>query len=160
MTVLSRIVLYCIVQDCTVLLCIVLFYVVHECTALSCIILTCSIFFPVVNYNCNISVQLPRSSTLIPGHQYRKTSLYLNQPSTKITIYISSLYVCKANTIHLLSFVETPRKSTIAELSIRALGSSSVLLALMKIRPLINLRGVSTKLNKYNNVYTKQACTE
>ena len=41
--------------------------------------------------------------------------------------------------IYLLSFVETPRKFIIAELSIRKLGSSSVLiiqllLALMKIR--------------------------
>ena len=69
------------------------------------------------------------------------------------------------NTIYLLSFVETPRKFIIAELSIRKLGSSSVLiillyiivlLALMKIQvriessAIINLRGVSTKLNKYN----------
>ena len=45
------------------------------------------------------------------------------------------------NTIYLLSFVETPRKFIIAELSIRKLGSSLVLiipllvlLALMKIR--------------------------
>ena len=51
---------------------------------------------------------------------------------------ISFLYVCMENTIYLLSFVETPRKFIIAELSIRKLGSSSVLiillLALMKIR--------------------------
>ena len=57
---------------------------------------------------------------------------------------ISFLYVCMVNTIYLLSFVETPRKFIIAELSIRKLGSSSVLiilliiiivlLALMKIR--------------------------
>ena len=56
----------------------------------------------------------------------------------------SFLYVCMVNTIYLLSFVETPRKFIIAELSIRKLGSSSVLiivlisfvvlLALMKIR--------------------------
>ena len=72
------------------------------------------------------------------------------------------------NTIYLLSFVETPRKFIIAELSIRKLGSS--LLALMKIfiistdiistdedpslriesSAIINLRGVSTKLNKYS----------
>ena len=32
------------------------------------------------------------------------------------------------NTIYLLSFVETPRKFIIAELSIRKLGSSSVLI--------------------------------
>ena len=40
------------------------------------------------------------------------------------------------NVFFLLSFVETPRKFIIAELSIRKLGSSSVLvlLALMKIR--------------------------
>ena len=41
---------------------------------------------------------------------------------------ISFLYVCMVNTIYLLSFVETPRKFIIA---------------------IINLRGVSTKLNKY-----------
>ena len=40
---------------------------------------------------------------------------------------ISFLYVCMVNTIYLLSFVETPRKFIIA---------------------IINLRGVSTKLNK------------
>ena len=38
------------------------------------------------------------------------------------------LYVCMVNTIYLLSFVETPRKFIIAELSIRKLGSSSVLI--------------------------------
>ena len=72
------------------------------------------------------------------------------------------------NTIYLLSFVETPRKFIIAELSIRKLGSSSVLLALLLVlfisiistdedpslriesSAIINLRGVSTKLNKYN----------
>ena len=42
---------------------------------------------------------------------------------------LSFLYVCMVNTIYLLSFVETPRKFIIAELSIRKL-----LLALMKIR--------------------------
>ena len=36
--------------------------------------------------------------------------------------------------MYLLSFVETPRKFIIAELSIRKLGSSSVLIILMKIR--------------------------
>ena len=49
-------------------------------------------------------------------------------------IVTSFLYVCMVNTIYLFSFVETPRKFIIAELSIRKLGSSSVLLALMKIR--------------------------
>ena len=48
---------------------------------------------------------------------------------------LSFLYVCMVNTIYLLSFVETPRKFIIAELSIE---SSAI----------INLRGVSTKLNK------------
>ena len=51
-----------------------------------------------------------------------------------LTAVIDFLYVCMVNTIYLLSFVETPRKFIIAELSIRKLGSSSVLLALMKIR--------------------------
>ena len=41
---------------------------------------------------------------------------------------LSFLYVCMVNTIYLLSFVETPRKFTIAELSICKLGSSSVLI--------------------------------
>ena len=69
------------------------------------------------------------------------------------------------NTIYLLSFVETPRKFIIAELSIRKLGSSSVLIILplhyytiistdedpslqIESSAIINLRGVSTKLNK------------
>ena len=37
------------------------------------------------------------------------------------------------NTIYLFSFVETPRKFIIAELSIRKLGSSSVLIVLVII---------------------------
>ena len=75
---------------------------------------------------------------------------------------MSFLYVCMVNTIYLFSFVETPRKFIIAELSIRKLGSSP-----MKSRAyciistdedpslriessaIINLHGVSTKLNKY-----------
>ena len=103
----------------------------------------------------------------------------------KVYVYINSnlsfLYVCMVNTIYLLSFVETPRKFIIAELSIRKLGSSSVLIIrlfeftrpffLLKKKgrvnsksriistdedpslrietsAIINLRGVSTKLNK------------
>ena len=79
---------------------------------------------------------------------------------------ISFLYVCMVNTIYLLSFVETPRKFIIAELSIRKLGSSSVLIYNIQLNQciistdedpslriessaIINLRGVSTKLNKY-----------
>ena len=65
------------------------------------------------------------------------------------------------NTIYLLSFVETPRKFIIAELSIRKLGSSSVLIISIistdedpslriESSAIINLRGVSTKLNKYS----------
>ena len=56
-------------------------------------------------------------------------------------MYLSFLYVCMVNTIYLLSFVETPRKFIIAELLIRKLGSTSMLiillallLVLMKIR--------------------------
>ena len=63
--------------------------------------------------------------------------------------------------------METPRKFIIAELSIRKLGSSSVLIILCIISTdedpslriessaIINLRGVSTKLNKYI-VFTMQ----
>ena len=46
----------------------------------------------------------------------------------QMTPLISFLYVCMVNTRYLLSFVETPRKFIIAELSIRKLGSSSVLI--------------------------------
>ena len=67
-------------------------------------------------------------------------------------------------TIYLLSLVETPRKFIIAELLIRKLGSSSVLIILgtdvistdedpslrIESSAIINLRGVSTKLNKYS----------
>ena len=63
----------------------------------------------------------------------------MNSKKTDSELKISFLYVCMVNTIYLLSFVDTPRKFIIAELSIRKLGSSSVLiilvlLALMKIR--------------------------
>ena len=82
--------------------------------------------------------------------------------------------------LYLLSFVETPRKFIIAELSIRKLGSSSVLIILLLViisinniinniiistdedpslriesSAMLNLRGVSTKLNKYI-VFTMQ----
>ena len=49
----------------------------------------------------------------------------------KIVEFLSFLYVRMVNTIYLLSFVETPRKFIIA---------------------IINLRGVSTKLNKYSRI--------
>ena len=58
---------------------------------------------------------------------------FLNIHAT-IMYLISSSYVCMVNTIYLFSFVETPRKFIVAELSIPKLGSSSVLLAMMKIR--------------------------
>ena len=70
----------------------------------------------------------------------------------------------KVYLIYLLSFVETPRKFIIAELSIRKLGSSSVLIIIstdedpslrIESSAIINLRGVSTKLNKYI-VFTMQ----
>ena len=44
-----------------------------------------------------------------------------------LNYFTSFLYVCMVNTIYLFSFVETPRKFIIAELSIRKLESSSVL---------------------------------
>ena len=75
-------------------------------------------------------------------------------------VVISFFYVCMVNTIYLFSFVETLRKFIIAELSIRKLGSSSVLIIPNNIistdedpslriesSAIINLRGVSTKLN-------------
>ena len=59
----------------------------------------------------------------------------------------------------MFSFVETPLKFIIAELSIRKLGSSSVLIIYKKLyiesSAIINLHGVSTKLNKYV-VFTMQ----
>ena len=49
--------------------------------------------------------------------------------------YINKFLVCLHGEYNILvKLVETPRKFIIAELSIRKLGSSSVLLALMKIR--------------------------
>ena len=54
--------------------------------------------------------------------RYKKDLIYVS---------LSFLYVCMVNTIYLLSFVETPRKFIIAELSIK---QSRILLALMKIR--------------------------
>ena len=61
--------------------------------------------------------------------------------------------------------METPRKFIIAELSIRKLGSSSVLIIIISTdedpslriesSAIINLRGVSTNLNKYI-VFTMQ----
>ena len=67
------------------------------------------------------------------------------------------------NTIYSLSFVETPRKFIIAELSIRKLGSSFTSDISTDEDPslriessaIINLRDVSTKINKNNHfIYT------
>ena len=49
----------------------------------------------------------------------------------KLDFVVSFLCVCMVNTIYLLSFVEIPRKFIIAKLSIRKLGSSSVLIILL-----------------------------
>ena len=66
--------------------------------------------------------------------------------------------------IYLLSFVETPRKFIIAELSIRKgrVNSNSRIISTdedpslrIESSAIINLRGVSTKLNKYI-VFTMQ----
>ena len=64
--------------------------------------------------------------------------------------------------LYLFSFVETPRKFIIAELSIRKLEFSSVLIIpdedpslRIESSAITNLRGVSTKLNKYI-VFTMQ----
>ena len=56
---------------------------------------------------------------------------YLNDvPGKVVTIRcaLSSLYVCMVNIKLKYIFVETPRKFIVAELSIRKLGSSSVLI--------------------------------
>ena len=95
------------------------------------------------------------------GKSKQMVVLDVVSPNQKVPV-LSFLYVCMVNTIYLLSFVETPRRFIIAELSIRKLGSSSVLIILISIistdedpslriesSAIINLRGVSTKLNKY-----------
>ena len=78
----------------------------------------------------------PEVTPLSMNRRYFYTDKMLGLQYNKIKqcFVLSFLYVCMVNTIYLLSFVETPRKFIIAELSIRKLGSSSVLLALMKIR--------------------------
>ena len=58
--------------------------------------------------------------------------------------------------------METPSKFIIAELSIRKVGSSSVLIIIeiiIESSAITNLRGVSTKLNKYI-IFTKQTYKE
>ena len=92
----------------------------------------------------------------------QQTILVLQSKIVNTYFRLSFLYVCMVNTIYLFSFVETPRKFIIAELSICKLGSSSVLIIFTSIistdedpslqiesSAIINLRGVSTKLNKY-----------
>ena len=65
------------------------------------------------------------------------------------SVAISFLYVCMVNTIYLLSFVETPRKFIIAELSIRKLGSSSVLIIIIII--INNTNNTNNSINNTNN---------
>ena len=89
-------------------------------------------------------IQVERSFTVFHifktiAFGYRCLSIVLssiiNLQNFKNTIQlyiISFLYVYMVNTMYLLSFVETPRKFIIA---------------------IMNLRGVSTKLNKYNQQY-------
>ena len=83
--------------------------------------------------------------------------------SYDLIIVLSFLYVCMVNTIYLLSFVETPRKFIIAELSIRKLGFSLYYYSTnedpslrIESSAIINLRGVSTKLNKYTKCYFRR----
>ena len=64
---------------------------------------------------------------IVNGAQTWGICVCSNQPYPGI-FNLSFLYVCMVNTIYLLSFVETPRKF---------------------INAIINLRGVSTKLNKH-----------
>ena len=89
-----------------------------------------------------------------------------NPANTQRSEIHQALTVKEIIRIYLLSFVETPRKFIIAELSIRELGSSSVLIIRIistdedpslriESSAIINLRGVSTKLNKYI-VFTMQ----
>ena len=77
---------------------------------------------------------------------------------------ISSLLLPKTNlAIYLLSFVETARKFILAELSIRIISTIRISIISTDEDPslriessaIINLRGVSTKLNKYI-VFTMQ----
>ena len=72
---------------------------------------------------------------------------------------MSFLYVCMVNTIYLLSFVDTPRKFIIAELSIRIeeliriISTDEDPSLRIESSAIINLRGVSTKLNKLSEVF-------
>ena len=59
------------------------------------------------------------------------------------------------NTIYLFSFVETPRKFFIAELSI-IISTDEAPSLRIESSAIINLRGVSTKLNKY--IYSCLIC--
>ena len=91
-------------------------------------------------------------TTYLHSGEYKGASVYLVEairifhkilfnfvPDRNKLSFISFLYVCMVNTIYLLSFVETPRKFIIAELSIRKLGSSSVLIipALLALIPVL-----------------------
>ena len=146
---------------------------------------------------CNSTLPLEKNQYLTHPHKKEtkrhvaETCIFRNYQLYKVQFkynrLICFLYVCMVNTIYLLSFVETPRKFIIAELSIRKLGSSSVLIIRIinnmyilvliicillvliiciistdedpslriESSAIINLRGVSTKLNKYRLICTK-----
>ena len=70
---------------------------------------------------------------------------------------LSFFYVCMVNTIYLLSFVETPRKFIIAELSSYYYSTDEDPSLRIESSAIINLRGVSTKLNKYR-IYILLIC--
>ena len=84
-------------------------------------------------------------------------------PTKKKKIQCILRVIVQQTYFYLLSFVETPRKFIIAELSVHKLGSLSVLIIPTDEDPslriessaIINLRGVSRKLNKYI-VFTMQ----
>ena len=103
--------------------------------------------------------------------QPKKINLKRNNFQINWFIHNQSFFISETFQIYLFSFVETPRKFIIADLSIRKLGSSSVLTSSnlqssnlrifisistdedpslrIESSAMINLRGVSTKLNKY-----------
>ena len=67
-------------------------------------------------------------------HNFNAIDVILGSFDRALLFKLISMNLKNIYTMYLLSFVETPRKFIIAELSIRKLGSSSVLIILMKIR--------------------------
>ena len=77
---------------------------------------------------------------------------------------LGSLYVCMAKTIYLFSFVETPGKSIIAKLCkaffiISSISTDEDPSLRIESFAMMNLRGVSTKLNKYFVATCQQVTT-